>query len=257
MNATENLPKDNHSEFKKPKDLLGGFVIGFLCFLFADLIIPKTFRSDLEHDLFLVATIGLTYTPLTALWFPRLGQGGPKNILRRLLIGLLVGCVYTALACASPNFTIVFLVGPSFLAVILLNMLLRDSGIGPIKLASIARDSMNGLIAGLLFGGSYALLINLIFLIMHITRFRHLEDQSAKYYQIIAIGGPIALGISSCLFFHLLRKAFDASQQQSKPSALRVTTQLCLVIASIVIASDKTFFYRYVIPLALWASHPF
>jgi hypothetical protein len=160
----------------------------------------------------LAIRLGLVYVPLTALWFPSVNYKAVALLFRRMAIGLLIALVFAGVVSAEVTFPVIMVVLPSILSGVLLVFLSLASNRRP-HLAMLRRDFCGGVLAGLVLGFTYSLLLNLGALALVLTGILHHWDlfSTPKYVQAMTLGGPFAFATASGLFFLVFRKAFAAS----------------------------------------------
>jgi hypothetical protein len=175
--------------------------VGIVCYLIAEALIPKQFGSPADHDIRLADRLGFIYTPIVGLWVGWL-QRSWKRAITGAIVGALVGFLYMLL-CASGNFMAIEVGFPCLLGAVLAVVLgsnrsdwLRDFG------ARLGK----GLLAGLVFGFVYTVTLNIVGAMVSTPTFEVGLD-TKSYVAMMWRAGPVALGISSSLFFILMRWA--------------------------------------------------
>ncbi len=178
-----------------------GMAVGIVCYLIAEALIPKQFGSPADHDIRLADRLGFIYTPIVGLWVGWL-QRSWKRAITGAIVGALVGFLYMLL-CASGNFMAIEVGFPCLLGAVLAVVLgsnrsdwLRDFG------ARLGK----GLLAGLVFGFVYTVTLNIVGAMVSTPTFEVGLD-TKSYVAMMWRAGPVALGISSSLFFILMRWA--------------------------------------------------
>ena len=180
---------------------LFGLGIGVICYLIAEFLVPKQVKNSGDHDILLANRLGFIYTPAVGIWLGWL-QRSWKRAAFGAIIGILIGIVYMRL-CASRNFLAIMVGFPCLLGCALAVIVgsnrshwLRDVGVRLGK----------GLFAGLVLGFVYMVVLNMTGS-MVMSPNQSPEDETRAYVQMMWRTGPIALGISSALFFVLIRWA--------------------------------------------------
>jgi hypothetical protein len=182
---------------------LSGLVVGVLCYLAAELLTPKQVASPGEHDIFLAVRLGFIYTPVVGLWLGWL-QRSQKRALTGAGIGVALGLVYMVL-CASRNFLAIMVGFPCLLG----GVLAAAAGSNRSDwLRGLAARLGKGLVAGVVLGFVYMVVLNMgIASGMLMSPQVDYSDQTQAYIAMMWRDGPLALGISSALFFVLIRWA--------------------------------------------------
>jgi hypothetical protein len=180
---------------------LNGLVIGVVCYLIAELLTPKQVANPGDHDILLANRLGFIYTPVVGLWLGWL-QRSWRRALFGAMTGVVIGFSYMWL-CASRNFLAIMvgfpcLLGGGLAAVVGSNRSDWLVGLG----ARLGK----GLLAGLVLGFVYMFTLNIAG-DMVMTVNDRAEDETQSYIKMMWRAGPIALGISSALFFVLIRWA--------------------------------------------------
>lgn len=180
---------------------LTGFGVGVVCYFFAELLVPRQVASAGDHDILLANRLGFIYTPVIGLWLGWLQRSWRRAVFGAM-IGVVIGSFYMWL-CASRDFLAIMvgfpcLLGCSFAVVVGSNRSrwLRDFGLRFGK----------GLIAGLVLGFVYMIVLNVVGA-MVMGPNDNPDDPTRAYVRMMWRSGPIALGISSALFFILIRWA--------------------------------------------------
>jgi hypothetical protein len=176
---------------------LSGLALGVICYLIAETLTPKQVASPGDHDVLLANRLGFIYTAVVALWL-----GWLQRSWRRALVGALVGIVIGVLymwLCTSRNFLAIMvgfpcLLGGGLAAVLGSNRSHWLTGL----LARLGK----GLLAGFVLGFVYMFTLNVAGMFM--TDYGA-ADQTQAYIATMWRAGPVALGISSALFFVLIR----------------------------------------------------
>ena len=180
---------------------LCGLGVGVVCYLLAELLIPRRVASAGDHDILLADRLGFIYTPVVGLWLGWL-QRSWWRALFGALVGVGIGLIYMWL-CANRNFLAIMVGFPCLLGCVLAVMVGSNrsqwlAGFGP-RLGK-------GLLAGLVLGFVYMIVLN-IGCAMLTTPNDRPDDFTKSYVSMMWHAGPIALGISSALFFVLIRWA--------------------------------------------------
>jgi hypothetical protein len=180
---------------------LMGLVVGVLCYLVAEALIPKQLSSAADHDVFLANRLGFTYAPIVGLWLGWL-QRSWRRAAFGMGMGIVIGFGYTAL-CASRNFLAIMVGFPCLLGGVLAGVV--GSNRSP-WLSGLGGRIGKGLLAGLVLGFVYMAVLN-IGGGMVMTAHDSLTDETQRYIAMMWRAGPVALGLSSALFFVLARWA--------------------------------------------------
>lgn len=199
---------------------LSGLVIGVICYLIAESLTPKQVANPGDHDILLANRLGFIYTPVVALWLGWLQRSWQRAILGAL-VGIVIGFFYMWL-CASRNFLAIMvgfpcLLGGGLAAVVGSNRSPWLIGLG----ARLGK----GLLAGLVLGFVYMVALNVAGGTV-MTAHDRADDYTQNYITMMWRAGTVALGISSALFFVLIRWAvgltrvrvlvFEETEKQKK-----------------------------------------
>ncbi len=180
---------------------LMGLGAGAVSYLIAETLTPKQVASSGDHDILLANRLGFIYTPVVGLWLGWL-QRSWRRALVGAVVGIIVGFFYLWL-CASLNFLAIMvgfpcLLGGGLAAVVGSNRSHWLTGLG----ARLGK----GLLAGLVLGFVYMVTLNVAGG-MVMTAHDQSDDSTQNYVTMMWRAGPVALGISSALFFILIRWA--------------------------------------------------
>lgn len=180
---------------------LSGLGIGVACYLLAESLVPHQVASPGEHDIFLADRLGFIYTPVVGLWLGWL-QRSWRRAAFGAAVGIAIGFIYMSL-CASRDFLAIMvgfpcLLGAALSVVVSSNRSPWVTGLG-LRLGK-------GLLAGLVLGFVYMFVLN-VGGAMVTTPNESPDDLTKAYVKMMWRTGPIALGISSALFFVLIRWA--------------------------------------------------
>jgi hypothetical protein len=172
--------------------------MGALCFLAAESLVPHEVSSPGEHDLLLANRLGFVYPPVVGLWLGWL-QRSWLRALSGALLGILIGFVYLWLC--GRNFLAVMVAFPCLLggAFAMLAGSNRDAW-----LAGLGARLGKGLVAGLVLGFTYMLLLNVVGTAF-LPDFADQEDFTSRYVSMMWKAGTIALALASGPFLILLR----------------------------------------------------
>ena len=188
-----------------------GMAAGAGSFLVSMALIPSNVSSLSEHDLRLANHLGFVYPTVLALWASWVRRSLPWAIFG-VISGLLIGAAYYAIC--RYNFLAVMVAFPCLLGGCTSVLLGTKNGSW---IDGIPQRFFKGLVAGLVLGLLYAVLLNLIGAGM-ISSF---NVSLAEYSSMIWRAGTIAMTISSGLYFVLfhwsagLRPAVRSSNDQS------------------------------------------
>ena len=183
------------------QDFLRGLVFGGLCYLAAEWLVPSKVENPGDHDILLATRLGFIYPLVLSLWLGWLQRSWSRAIVG-ILLGIPIGLVYMWL-CASRNFLAIMvgfpcLLGGAFAALVGSNRSVYLAGLG-VRLGK-------GLLAGLTLGFVYMITPNIAGA-MVMTPNDDRSDFTRFYISMMWRAGPIALGISSGIFFILIRWA--------------------------------------------------
>lgn len=180
---------------------LNGLVLGVICYLVAELLTPKQVANPGEHDVLLANRLGFIYTPVVGFWLGWL-QRSWQRALVGAAIGLVIGVIYMWL-CGSRNFLAIMVGFPCLLGG---GLAVGVSSNRSHWLTGLGARLGKGLLAGLVLGFVYMVTLNIVggmFMTIH----DRVEDETQSYIAMMWRAGPVALGISSALFFVLIRWA--------------------------------------------------
>ena len=183
--------------------VLSGIMWGVLCYLLAECLIPKQVASPGDHDVLLADRLGFIYTPVVGVWL-----GWLQRSWRRALLGagtgLALGVMYMIL-CASRNFMAIMVGFPCLLGGVMAAVV--GSTRSP-WLRGLAPRLGKGLVAGVVLGFVYMVVLNMGLASSMLTAGHvRFADETQAYVAMMWRDGPLALGISSALFFVLIRWA--------------------------------------------------
>lgn len=184
---------------------LSGLTAGVIIYLAAEYLTPKNVAGPGDHDILLANRLGFIYTPLVGLWLGWL-QRSWRRAMAGALVGISIGFVYMWL-CASRNFLAIMvgfpcLLGGAMAALAGSNRSHWLKGLG-LRLGK-------GLLAGLVLGLVYMILLNTAGAIFMPPGDG--TDYTKSYIKMMWRDGPVALGISSALFFVLIKWAVGLSR---------------------------------------------
>jgi len=186
--------------------VLGGAIIGAICFLIAESLIPATSPSPAAHDLMLARRLGLIYTPIVGFWL-----GWLQRSIERAAwgggLGMLVGLVY-GLICSPLNFLINMVAFPCLLGGFLAAMI--GSNRSKPWFGLPARFG-KGLLAGLVLGAAYMVVLNALGA-LSLTSYHPPTDYVGAYVAMMWRTGPVALAVASGFFFNLMSWALAISR---------------------------------------------
>lgn len=180
---------------------LSGLGVGVVVYLLAESLVPRQVASPGDHDIFLANRLGFIYTPIVGLWLGWL-QRSWRRAAFGAVVGVIIGFIYMWL-CASRNFFAIMVGFPCLLGCVLAVVVGSNRSHWLIGLG--ARFG-KGLLAGLVLGFVYMVVLN-IGAEMVMSPNAIPEDKTKAYVQMMWRSGSIALGISSGLFFVLIRWA--------------------------------------------------
>jgi len=180
---------------------LSGMVLGIICYLIAEWLTPKQVANPGDHDILLANRLGFIYTPVVGLWLGWL-QRSWRRAIAGALVGVVIGFIYMWL-CASRNFLAIMVGFPCLLGGGLAAV--AGSNRSP-WLTGLGARLGKGLLAGLVLGFVYMLTLNVAGG-MVMTAHDRVDDETQSYITMMWRAGPVALGISSALFFVIIRWA--------------------------------------------------
>jgi hypothetical protein len=161
--------------------LIAGAILGCVSFIVAIAAIPSDVASPSEHDLLLANYLGFLFPPLVGLW-----SGGVRRSWlwsgAGVTIGLAVGAAYHLLC--GHNFLAIMVAFPCLLggaASVALGSGTRSWSAG--ILARIGK----GLVAGLVLGSVYMVVLNVLGIIWFPV------ESTERYHQMMWNNGPVAM----------------------------------------------------------------
>jgi hypothetical protein len=187
--------------FSPGSAFLTGLVVGALSYLVAEWITPKQVASPGDHDVLLAYRLGLIYTPIVGMWLGWLQRSWTRAAIGAI-VGVALGLVYMWL-CSSRNFLAIMVGFPCLLGGVMAVL------VGSNRSAWLGRLGPRlgkGLVAGGVLGAVYMVLLSVVGTMM-VTPSTDFNDPTQAYIAIMWRSGPIALGVSSSLFFVLIRWA--------------------------------------------------
>jgi hypothetical protein len=177
---------------------LCGAGVGALSFIVAEFLNPKSGVTPSQHDLALAHRIGFVFPALAGWWAGWL-QRSLARMIAGMTIGSGIGFIYASLCGTEFNFLAILMGFPCCCGG-LLAMLLgsnRDSW-----LTGLPARFFKGLVAGLVCGVVYTVLLNIVTAILLPYDF-----STHEYVRAMWRAGIPALGIAGGFFFLLLRWA--------------------------------------------------
>jgi hypothetical protein len=180
---------------------LTGLLLGVGCYLLAEVLIPEQVANSGDHDILLADWLGFIYTPVVGLWLGWL-QRSRRRALCGAGVGIAIGFAYMAL-CASRNFLAIMVGFPCLLGGVVAGVV--GSNRSP-WLFGLGGRLGKGLLAGLVLGFVYMVVLNIAGG-MVMTAHDNYSDETRGYVAMMWRAGPVALGLSSGLFFVLIRWA--------------------------------------------------
>jgi hypothetical protein len=180
---------------------LCGLVAGVVCYLLAEWLTPKHVASPGDHDILLANRLGFIYTPVVALWLGWL-QRSWRRAAFGVVVSIVIGFIYMGL-CASRNFLAIMVGFPCLLGAALAAVVGSNRSDW---LRGLGGRLGKGLLAGLVLGFVYMVTLNVAG-DMVMTPQDAFSDETRSYIRMMWRAGPVALGISSALFFILIRWA--------------------------------------------------
>lgn len=185
---------------------LWGLGLGVACYLLAEALVPRDvlILGPGAHDILLANRLGFIFTPAVGLWLGWL-QRSRRQAAIGAVVGIGIGCIYMWL-CSSRNFLAIMVGFPCLLGGLL--AALAGSNRSP-WLSDFGIRLGKGLIAGLVLGFFYMVILNVAggMLQTDLMTTPTQEEMTRNYIKMMWRTGPIALGISSALFFVLIRWA--------------------------------------------------
>ncbi|MGC9944080.1 MAG: hypothetical protein ABSE48_19810 [Verrucomicrobiota bacterium] len=187
---------------------LCGLGVGVICYLLAESLIPQPVDSPGDHDLMLADRLGFIYTPVVGLWLGWLQRSWWRALIGAT-VGIGIGIIYMWL-CASRNFLAIMVGFPCLLGCVLAVVVGSNRSQW---LAGIGARLGKGLFAGLVLGFVYMVVLN-VGGAMVMAPDESPADFTKNYVYMMWHIGPIALGISSALFFVLIRWAVGLTRMK-------------------------------------------
>ncbi len=179
---------------------LTGLLIGVIFYLIAEAITPKDVSNPGEHDVLLANRLGFIYTPIVGLWLGWLQRSWSRAAIGAF-VGVVIGFIYMRL-CASRNFLAIMVGFPCLLGGVLATAAGSNRSAW---LTGLGARLGKGLLAGLVLGFVYMVILNVAGAMMESPD--DAASDTASYIATMWRAGPIALGLSSGLFFILIRWA--------------------------------------------------
>jgi len=196
MNTTEENRRQNAGTI-----FLSGLLLGVVFYFVAEAITPKHVANPSEHDVLLANRLGFIYTPVVGLWLGWLQRSWSRAAFGAL-VGIVIGFIYMWL-CASRNFLAIMVGFPCLLG----GLLAAVAGSNRSDwLSGLGARFGKGLLAGLVLGFVYMVVLNIVGSMVTTTDDSP-DNYTAGYIATMWRAGPIALGLSSALFFILMRWA--------------------------------------------------
>lgn len=180
---------------------LSGLGIGVVAYLLAESLVPRQVASPGDHDILLANRLGFIYTPIVGLWLGWLQRSWRRAVFGAV-VGIIIGFIYMWL-CASRDFFAIMVGFPCLLGCVLAVVVGSNRSHW---LTGLGARLGKGLLAGLVLGFVYMIVLN-VGGAMVISPNATPEDETKAYVRMMWRSGPIALGISSALFFVLIRWA--------------------------------------------------
>jgi hypothetical protein len=180
---------------------LTGLIAGMGCYLLAEVLTPQQVANPGEHDVLLANRLGFIYTPVVGLWLGWLQNSWTRAAIGTF-VGVLIGFLYMWL-CSSHNFLAIMVGFPCLLGGGLAAIL--GSNRSP-WLRGFGARLGKGLCAGLVLGFVYMVALNVAGA-MVMTPYDPADNYTQSYIIMMWRAGPVALGLSSALFFVLIRWA--------------------------------------------------
>lgn len=198
--------KPDNRRIRGSWQFLWGLAAGVVCYLIAEWLTPREVGSPHEHDILLANRIGFVYATVVAFWLAWLQRSWLRAILG-VVVGPILGLVYMWL-CTSGNILAVMIGFPCLLGGVLAALLGSNRSLW---LGDLGARLGKGLLAGLVLGVVYALVLNVAgALLMPLVATP--DAMTAHYVAMMWRAGPIALGVSSGLFFPLVCWAVGLSR---------------------------------------------
>lgn len=178
--------------------------VGVICYLLAEALIPRHVSSPGDHDILLANRLGFIFTPAVGIWLGWLQRSWQRAAFGAA-VGVCIGFIYMWL-CASRNFLAIMVGFPCLLGSAL--AVFVGSNRSP-WLEHLGARLAKGLLAGLVLGFVYMVVLNVASAMLAPNSETTPPNPDLKDYYVRMMWrtGPIALGISSALFFVLIRWA--------------------------------------------------
>ena len=190
---TEFIPSTEPRELSRGAIALVGVAMGVVACFVSLALVPSSVASSGEHDLRLANHLGFIYPPLVGLWAAWCRRSVPWAVFG-VLSGLLVGALYYALC--GYNFLAVMVAFPCLLGGVTSVLMGTQAGSWT---AGLPQRFGKGLIAGLVLGFVYMVLLNVVGAVV----MGGFARTTADYISMMWRAGPIALGVASGLYFML------------------------------------------------------
>lgn len=190
---------------------LWGLGLGVACYLLAESLVPRHVSSSGDHDILLADRLGFIFTPVVGIWLGWLQRSWQRAAFGAG-VGICIGFVYLWL-CASRNFLAIMVGFPCLLGSAL--AVVVGSNRSP-WLGGLGARLGKGLLAGLVLGFVYMVVLNVLgdMMATDLETTPTQDELTANYVQMMWRTGPIALGISSALFFVLIRWAVGLTRMK-------------------------------------------
>lgn len=189
---TKFIPSTEPRELSRLLIATAGAVLGVGACLASLALVPSSVASAGEHDLRLANHLGFIYPPLVGLWAAWCRRSIPWAVFG-VLSGLLVGAMYFVLC--GYNFLAVMVAIPCFLGGVTSVLMGTQSGSWT---AGLPQRFGRGLVAGLVLGLTYMLLLNVAAIF-----FMTFPRTVATYSSMMWRAAPIAMGVASGLYLIL------------------------------------------------------
>ena len=190
---TEFIPSAEPRQLSRGVIASVGASLGVVACLVSLALVPSSVTSSGEHDLRLANHLGFIYPPLVGLWAAWCRRSVPWAVFG-VLSGLLVGAFYYALC--GYNFLAVMVAFPCLLGGVTSVLMETQAGSWT---AGLPQRFGKGLVAGLVLGFVYMILLNIVGAVV----MGGFARTTADYISMMWRAGPIAMGVASALYLML------------------------------------------------------
>ena len=190
---TEFIPSTEPRQVSLAAIACVGAVLGVAAYFVSLALIPSSIASSGEHDLRLANHLGFIYPPLVGLWAAWCRRSMSWAVFGTVS-GLLVGALYYAFC--GYNFLAVMVAFPCLLGGVTSVLMGTQAGSWTVGLP---QRFGKGLVAGLVLGVVYMVLLNVIGAVVT----EGFARTTADYISMMWRAGPVAMGVASALYLML------------------------------------------------------